>query len=81
MKTVITSFNNMHHTAYRLLMLCLNLILLSLLFLCIYILTISKNVLFSLWIQRIYIGECALSAMILSFGGAFLLDYAEKTKE
>ena len=75
---VSRTFNKMDRTAYRLLRLCLGMILVSLLMLCAYLLRATDSVLFSMWIQRKYIAECAVSAVTVSFGGAFLLDWAKK---
>ena len=78
MKLLFTTFNEMDRAAYRLLNICLGLILASLLGLCGYLTTAPADVLFSLWIQRYYISECALGAITVSFGGVFLLDWARK---
>lgn len=79
-KNVITSFEGMHYTAYRTLTACLNLILISLCLFCLYLSQANKSILFSLWIQKSYITDTALSAVLLSFGGAFLLDIAHKSE-
>jgi Na+/pantothenate symporter len=74
--TVSRTFNKMDRAAYKLLKACLGTILVSLLMLCIYLHGATDSVLFSMWVQRDYIAECAVSAVTLSFGGAFLLDWA-----
>lgn len=76
--TVITSFDGMHRTAYRILTACLDLILISLCLFCLYLTQADGSVLFSMWVQKSYITDTVLSAVLLSFGGAFLLDLAHK---
>ena len=46
-----------------------------------YLTKASESVLFSMWAQKRYITDSALSAVLLSFGGAFLLDIAHKQED
>ena len=77
---VIASFNGMNRTAYRTLTACLNLILITLCLFCLYLAKADRSILLSLWVQKSYITDTALSAVLLSFGGAFLLDIAHKSE-
>ncbi len=77
-KNVAASFNAMHPSAYRFLVFCLSMILASLFLFCLYLEKANASVLFSMWVQRVYISETVLSAVLISFGGAFLLDVAHK---
>lgn len=76
LKMVISQFNRMYINAFWLLLICLNVILASLCMLCIYINTAHTKELFVLVRNHSYIAETFLSSLSLSFGGAFLLDYA-----
>lgn len=73
---IILQFNRMYINAFLLLLICLNIILASLCLLCIYIDTAHEKELFVLINNRSNITQAFLFTLCLSFGGSFLLDYA-----
>lgn len=81
LKKAILQFNLMHESALLLLLLCLNVILISLCALCIYIDTAPKYDLFALVHNQDHIIETFLNSLLLSFCGAFLLDYAHAERK
>ena len=76
LKTITYRFKHMNKAAISLLRICLHLTLTSVCITLVYIDSASHSALFWLWCERSYIISSILWSLILSFGGAFLLDYA-----
>ncbi len=73
---VYIQFAHMHDKAFLLLILCLNIILFSLCSFFIYLDTASDAEVFVLLNYQKHIITVYMSSLLLSLGGAFLLDYA-----
>ena len=80
MKKVKNQFDRMYDKAFYLLVLCLNIILFSLCLLCIYIDSAASDKVFALLNAHSIVTDCILCSFLVSFGGAFLLDYAYVTE-
>ena len=79
LKMIPYRFKSMNAPAMLLIQICRHLTLTSICITLVYIDSASHSTLFWLWCERSYIISSVLWSLILSFGGAFLLDYSAET--